>query len=793
MSAITDADVRAALTPASWIVPAEQDVPPAGQRPAYLLRGRCTASAGATARLHATAHGIYEFFLNCVRVGDLELTPGFSAYRKRLDVQTYDVSDLLIDGENTLVAVLSDGWFRGRHGFERRADGFGTRTALLAGVIGEDDLPLLVTDGSWTSRPSHITRADLMDGQAVDFTALDPAWFTGGGEGWAPVTLTEDDPLCADRGRLVAPMAPDVRRIEELAPASVTFPQPGTAVLDFGQNINGWVRLTELGPASTHLTLTHGEALDADGLVTTEHLRAFNFASRHLLPAGQIDEVISGGRPGEWLEPRHTTHGFQFVQIDGVPDGLDLTGSRAVVVHSDLPRTGEFDCSDERLVRLHEVVRWSLRDNVCAVPTDCPQRERSGFTGDWQIFVSTATLMTDVDAFSRRWLRDLAADQWADGRVPTVVPNPGGDQPSGIAFEDASAGSAGWGDAAALVPWELWRAYGDKDALAEQFGAMRRWVDYAAECAANHRHPDRAAAHPTPATHERYLWDTGFHFGEWLEPDLPVQIDPCADLSIVATAYLHRSARIAAATATVLGDDALAASYQEIADGARFAWQAEHLLPDGRLRVERQAHYVRGLAFDLIPDALRQASADRLADLVRANDNRLTTGFLATGMLLPVLADHGHADLAHTLLTRTGQPSWLGMLDAGATTMWERWDGITPDGTVNASLNHYSKGAVASFLHTHLVGLRLPEFPRPDEAGYRVIRIAPTPVPGITSASTRQHTAQGPLTISWRADPQKCFTLDVDLPAGTVAEATLPDGGVHRLTGRARLTAPLPR
>lgn len=784
---MTDQHVRDALAGATWISPAEGTVSSWGRRPAYALRRRFEVVRRTPVRLYATAHGIYELFLNGVRLGELELTPGFSAYRARLEVQCFDVTDLVAPGANTLVAMLSDGWYRGRHGFERRADGFGTRTSLLAAAMDADGQPLLLTDQRWQCRPSHIWRADLMDGQGEDLRRRDPGWFDGHDDGgWAAVEASTD-PLCADRRRLVAPGAPPVRRIDEIAPASIDLSRPGRAVLDFGQNINGWVRLTDLGPSGTHLTLTHGESLDAAGAVTIDHLRAFVFATGDRLPAGQVDEVISAGRPGEQFEPRHTTHGFRYVQIDGVPAGLNLAGARAIVVHSDLDRTGEFACSDPRLERLHEVVRWSMRDNTCSVPTDCPQRERSGFTGDWQVFVSTAALMADVNAFSRRWLRDLAADQWPDGRVPTIVPNPSGNRPSGNRFEDASAGSAGWGDAAAIVAWELWRAYGDREALAEQLPAMRHWVAYAAGCAANARHPDRAAARPHPASHERYLWDTGFHFGEWLEPDRPTALDPSVDHGITATAYLHRSAAITAAAAGVLGLDDVAEAHQRIADGAKAAWQAEYLTPEGILTQERQAHYVRALAFELVPEGLRQAIANRLAHLIHANHDRLNTGFLATGPLLPVLADHGHSELAHRLLTATGTPSWLGMLDAGATTMWEHWEGIGPDGVVTGSLNHYSKGAVAAFLHSHIAGLRLPQFPSGDEAGYRRVIVRPTLLPGITSATTRQKTVAGPLEVGWRAGGGE-LRLHVDLPPGTVADVELPGGLTCQLRGRSEVT-----
>ncbi len=772
--------VREALAEASWIGPSEPVIAPAGRRPAYLLRGSFTWEGHNDAlTCWVTAHGVYELFVNGVRVGDRELAPGFTAYRKRLQVQRHDLAGLLVEGRNTVVAVLSDGWFRGRHGFERRADGFGTRTGLLLAVIDDAGRRVLGSDAAWESRPSHITAADLMDGQREDRRLFDPAWFTGGGRDWAPVTLPTGQHV-ADRARLIPSAGPVTRRLAELAPTQVTRPRPGTVVLDAGESVNGWVRLPDLGPAGTRLVLTHGEALDASGLVTTEHLRAFNFASKELLPAGQVDEVISAGRSGDAFEPRHTTHGFRYVQVDGVPEGLDLSGARAVLVGDDLGRTGEFACSDPRLNALHEVVRRSLITNACAVPTDCPQRERSGFTGDWQVFVGTAALFADVAGFSRRWLADLAADQWSDGRIPTIVPNPGGDWPSGVAFEDGSAGSAGWGDAAVMVPWELWRAYGDADALAEAYPALVRWVDYAAGCAAASRHPDRAARRPVAAAHERHLWDTGFHFGEWLEPGVPPNPDPRIDRGIVATAYLHRSASLAARIARLLRRPD-AARFAALADGARAAWQAEYLLPDGRLTEERQAHYVRALAFGLVPAAQSGAVADRLAELVHAAGDRLDTGFLATGLLLPTLADHGHAALAHRLLTRTGYPSWLGMLDAGATTMWEWWDGVAPDGSVRGSLNHYSKGAVASFLHTHVAGLRLPESPDADAAGYRRVLIQPVPGP-LTHASTTQLTTAGRIAVAWRVAGAE-FVLDVSLPDATVAEVHLPDGGVHQVEG----------
>jgi alpha-L-rhamnosidase len=786
--------VQDALRDAEWISPVETGCTEAGQRPAYWLRGSFNWMPGTAASeravVHATAHGIYELFVNGTRVGNDELTPGFTSYRKRLQVQQWDITDLLVRGENVVAALLSDGWFRGRHGFERRADGFGTETAFLASVNDATGTQtFLATGESWLCRESHITHADLMDGQTTDLRRLDPAWLTPSGsagqasttaDGWVPVARPSG-PLHEDRSRLVLPVSPPARRIEELRPVRVTTPEQGITVVDFGQNINGWVRLGSLGPEGTRTVLRHGEVLDKAGRVSTENIRAFNFATRTPLPAGQVDEVVSAGRPDDVFEPRHTTHGFRYVQVEGHTGTLAAEDITAVVVHTPLDRTGWFECSDPRLNALHDAISWSFRGNACDVPTDCPQRERSGFTGDWQVFVDTAALMFDVAAFSEKWLEDLAADQWPDGRVPTVVPNPAGDGPSGNAFEDMAAGSAGWGDAAVLVPWSLWRAYGDKHALARAFPSMRGWVDYAAAAAAGARHPERSGERPVPLAHERFLWDTGFHFGEWLEPDSPPNPDPSRDHGIVATAYLFRSASVLARAAKVLGDAAAAAKYAVLSEQVLAAWRTEYLDENGTLNEESQGHYVRALAFGLVPDELAAHTAARLVELIRANGNRLGTGFLATGLLLPVLADQGYPDLAYDLLLSTGTPSWLGMLEAGATTMWEWWDGVTDQGA-RGSLNHYSKGAVGSFLYTHLAGIRLPEDPAQEETAYRRLTIAPQPGGGITSASAAVVTPRGRISVAWTLEHGQ-FTLEVDLPDGVEAAVELPDGSTRLVAG----------
>lgn len=767
---------------ASWISPTEGEVAPAGERPAQLLRATFDLPEGVAvtrARAYATAHGLYELFVNDRRVGDIELAPGSTAYRANLDVQTYDLTDLVRPGANAVGAVLSDGWFRGQNGFTREHDCFGARLALLAQVVvdlADGERVVVGTGPGWRSSTGEIVRADLIEGEAVDLRLRQEGWSTAsfaGADAWAPCTVRDDLGL----DTLTSSPAPPVRRTEELRPVSVTRVGDGVEgvdVVDLGQNINGWVRLSSLGPAGATTTLTHGEMLDEAGRVTLDHLVPFDFMKQEALSPGQVDQVVSRGEPGDTFEPRHTTHGFQYIQVEGHEAPLDAEDVTGVVVHTDLVRTGWFSCSDDRLERLHEAAIWSFRDNACDVPTDCPQRERAPWTGDWQIFAPTAAYLYDVAGFSAKWLRDLRADQWPDGRVPNFTPDPAG--PAAFDHELARfmTGSSGWGDAAVLVPWEMWVEYGDERFLTEQFDSMVAWVDFAATTAANDRHPIRAANRPEPAAHETYLWDTGFHWGEWCEPDS----DPAtvftreADLADVATAYLHLSARRLGQIAGLLERHEEAARYRELAERSLEAWRAEFIDDDGRITPDTQPNLVRALAFDLVPDDLRAVTADRLVELVHTAGDHLTTGFLATPYLLPVLADHGHLDLAYRLLFQDTPPSWLAMIDRGATTIWEHWEGVDAQG--DGSLNHYSKGAVVTFLHRYVAGLR----PDPDHPAYERFTVAPMPGGGLTAAEAVHDSRRGRARSGWKIESGR-FLLEVEVPPGANAEVILPDGRRH--------------
>ncbi len=760
---------------ARWIEPLEPERAAAGSRPTNWLRTTFLAPATvARGRLYITAHGVYEAHLNGVRVGDMELTPGYTQYEHRLQVQTFDVTGLIRTGErNELAVEVSDGWWRGQVGLFRASGQWGDATGLLAQLEVEDAdgaRTTVATDGAWTSAPSrHL--ADLIDGETLDLGHPGPL------DTWQPVRV-------ADYGleNLVASPAPPVRRVGTL-PAVAVSRVGARQIVDVGRNSNGWIRLGGLGAAGSRLVLTYGEALDPSGDLTQANIVPDVPMLPHPLPAGQVDTVLVGDEPDAVVEPRHSTKGFRYVAVEGLDHFLDPADVTAVVVHTDLAATGTFACSDLRIDRLHEAARGSFLANACDIPTDCPTRERAGWSGDWQLFFPSAAFLFDVAGFGTKWLRDFVAGQWPDGVLPNTAPEPrfeGREGPNAFL-----AGSAGWGDAIAILPWEQYLAYGDTGILEEAWPALVRWLSRAATIARKQRHPERVAARPTALPHEEYLWDAGFSFGEWLEPEPEVErlgfpAFVAADKSEVATAYLRHSTRLAARIAEVLGREEEARRYAAYSDRVREAWATEFLDGAGRVTPATQATCVRALVFDLLPDEARRAVADQLAALVREAGGHLTTGFLSTPLLLPALADADRADVAYDLLFQDTWPSWLKMIDGGATTIWERWEGYDADGMPSHSHNHYSKGAVIAFLHRYTAGIRT------LEPGYRRFAIAPVPDARLEWAEATHDSPYGRIRSAWRRVEQG-VVLDVEVPPGTECEVTPPGAaavivgpGTHR-------------
>ncbi|MDH2443165.1 family 78 glycoside hydrolase catalytic domain [Amnibacterium sp. CER49] len=757
--------LRTADWTARWIEPDEESPAEPGRRPTTWLRTRFRAPEPVVrARLHITAHGVFEAHVDRRRIGDAELTPGWTQYESRLQVQTFDVSGLVCAGEEQELAVeVSDGWWRGQIGLFRAADQWGPTAGLLAQLEldGERGARTVVTtDGSWTWAPSsHL--ADLIAGEAIDLAHPGPRG------GWRPVRVADHD-----LGNLVASPAPPVRRVEELPARSVRRAGRGL-VVDFGQNVNGWVRLSGLDAPGARLTITYGEALDPSGDVTQANLVPEVPMLPEPLPAGQVDTVLLGDGPAT-AEPRHSTKGFRYVRIEGLDADLAPGSATAVVVHTDLPRIGMFRCSDERVNRLHEAAAWSFRGNACDVPTDCPTRERAGWSGDWQLFLPAAAFLFDVGGFATKWFRDFVAAQWPDGIMPNVAPQAPAEGPHGPAA--SLAGSAGWGDAVAILPVEQHLATGDEGILAEAWPALVRWLDRAQRIAREQRHPDRAAERPEPLPHEQHLWDAGFSFGEWLEPEPEVErlgfpAFVAADKSDVATAYLRHSTRLAARIATVLGKQREADEYAAYSERVREAWAAEFLDESGLVRPANQANCVRALAFDLVPDEARARIATQLVALVRDAGDHLTTGFLSTPLLLPALADAGHAEVAYDLLLQDSWPSWLKMIDEGATTIWERWSGYDADGMPSQSHNHYSKGAVVAFLHRYTAGIV------PLEPGYRRFAVRPVPDARLDWAQASHESPYGRIRSAWHRTADG-IALEVEVPPGARCEVTPPGGSI---------------
>lgn len=777
---------------AAWIAPVVTEDLGHGRRPAHLLSISFSVAAEVrSARLYSTALGVYTAEVNGQRVGTAELLPGSTSYDRTLYAQASDVTVQLRPGLNELAIELSDGWYRGQVGAFRLPAGWGDGTAFRAELhldLADGSHQVVRTGEGWSSRRSATTRADLMEGQTTDFTApLDEA---------RPVIVGGVDAPPVDYSP-----APPVRVVERRRAERITRIGEDRWIIDFGQNASGWVRLDELGPRGTRTVIEYGEHLGPDGDLSTTHLDSHK-PGEPTVVFSQRDEVVSGGQD-EVFEPRHTVHGFQYARVTRTGAPLAEAGIEMHVVHSDLEPTGSFRCSDEDLNRLHRIADWSFRGNAVDVPTDCPTRERLAWSGDYQVFISTATRLYDVLGFSRKWLRSVRDDQLDDGRITNFSPD---GRRIKLHLDDQFAmmtGSAGWGDAIVAVPWELYRTYGDVEVLAENWTAMRRWVEWALGKAASERHHARVQRSSEPEAHERYLWDGTFHWGEWCEPKErdadgnridPVQSNPMAwfmaDKGEVGTAFLYRSTATLSRIAGLLGHRDDEARYAALADRIRDAWQIAYLSEDGTTSVDSQASYVRALSFGLVPEQLRAAAADRLVERIREAGTQLRTGFLSTGDLLPVLADAGHPDVAYELLLQREEPSWLAMLDRGATTVWEGWEGIDEHGDAHDSLNHYSKGAVIRFLHTHSLGLRQEQ----GSAGWRSIVIAPVPGGALTWAEGSFVTPNGTVSVRWAVE-DGTLRLDADIPVGTNARILLPDGTEHRAGAgrhRAECAAPHP-
>ena len=714
--------------------------------PAPIFERRIEIGADlAAARLYVSALGILVASVNGTRVGDEHFAPGWTSYDREVGYRVYDLGALLHAGTNTLTVLLGNGWYRGRiasFGLHRGRP-YGERLALLAQVelIHCDGRRVVIgTDQQWTARASRILADDFYDGQTTDLRPAEPA----GAEAVAGAVERLDGAPPVLR----APTAPPVREIDLRLARSLTPTRHGGVLVDFGRNVVGWVRLRVRGAPGRQVTVRHAEVLQ-DGELCVRPLRGAQATDRYRL----------SGDAAQTLEPALTFHGFRYAEITGVA-ATDIVEVCAVVLGSDLRPTGTFTTSDESLNRLHANVVTSMRGNFLDIPTDCPARdERLGWCGDTQVFAPTAAALFDVAGFLSSWLCTLAGDQLEDGTVPVVIPRV-------FATETPSAG---WGDAAVIVPWVLYQRFGDRDVLARQYASMAAWVDKVA-----------ALAGPN------LCWTGGPQLGDWLDPSAPPD-EPSrarADPDVLATAHFARSADLLARSAEVLGRSGDHRRYRALADAIRNAFTATYVTGEGVIRSDCQTVYALALRWNLLTDPeLHRRAGRRLVELVRARGHRVGTGFLGTPLVLDALTSVGAVADAYAMVTCRALPSWLYAVDLGATSMWERWDSLLPDGSVHpdemTSFNHYAFGAVADWMHRTIGGLT------PTAPGYREVRVAPVPGGGVTSAAVSHLSPYGEIAVSWRIRSGR-FSLRLEIPTGVRATVVLPNGLARDAVGPGR-------
>ncbi|MFF1839187.1 alpha-L-rhamnosidase [Streptomyces sp. NPDC058231] len=676
------------------------------------------------ARLYSTALGLYEAHLNGERVGEDRLAPGWTDYRKRVQYQTYDVTKLVRAGANALGVTVATGWYAGNVGMFGPHQ-YGERPALMAQLevtYADGSTERVVSGTDWRAATGPVTSADIMSGEEYDARLETDGWTRAGFDDSAWAAVEAVDKVSA---ALVAEAGGPTRVERELTARRMTEPKPGVFVYDLGQNMVGAVRLTVSGKAGTAVRLRHAEVLNPDGTIYTANLRTARATDTYTLKGG--------GK--ETYEPRFTFHGFRYVEVTGYPGRPPLNAVVGRVIHTDAPFTMGFSTNVPMLNQLHSNITWGQRGNFVSIPTDTPARdERLGWTGDINVFAPTATYNMESGRFLTKWLGDLRDGQSEDGAFTDVAPFVG----------TVGRGVAGWGDAGVTVPWALYQAYGDTRVLEQSWPSMLKWLDYLEKHSSGFLRPDEG-------------------YGDWLN----IQDETPKD--VIGTAYFAHAADLVARAAEALGEDP--APYRSLFGSVRDAFRAAYVSSGGKVKGDTQTAYVLALSMDLLTESDRGPAADRLVELIRSKDWHLSTGFLGTPRLLPVLTATGHTDVAYRLLVQRSFPSWGYQIDKGATTMWERWDSIRPDGSFQDagmnSFNHYAYGSVGEWMYANIAGIA------PAAPGFRKILVRPRPGGGVTEAEGHYDSVQGPITTRWSADGG-AFRLTLTVPANTTAEVWVP-------------------
>ena len=715
-------------------------------RPSPMLRKQFSASKKIkSARAYITSHGLYEAFINDKRVGDSYLTPGWTSYNKRLQYQVFDVTSLLSQGSNVVGVVLGSGWYRGHLAWEDNKNLYGRHLDLLiqfAVTYADGSTDYIVSDESWKSSPGPIRYSEIYHGEINDARLEKTGWLTSGYDDskWSSVQVND-----LPKNHIIATHNETIKKHEQF-PAKRIFRTPkGELVVDFGQNLVGFVQLKVSGKAGDSIKIYHAEVLDKAGNFYTENLRI----------AKQENIYILKGEGVENFEPHFTFQGFRYAKLVGFPGELKPENISAVALYSDMELTGSFTSSNPLINQLQHNIQWGQKGNFLDVPTDCPQRdERLGWTGDAQVFARTAAFNMDVNNFFGKWLKDLAADQEPNGSIPYVIPNVLGAN---------AGGSAGWADAGVIIPWTMYIHYGDTSILAQQYASMKKWIGYMQN------------------NSNDYLWNKGFHFGDWLFYRPGDDNDGRAavtDKYLISQCFFANSTQLMINAASVLGKLEDVTTYTELLKNIKSAFVKEYVTPSGRLVSSTQTAYVLALQFDMLPEALRQQAAARLTQNIRDYGNHLTTGFLGTPYLCHVLSRFGHIDVAYRLLLQETYPSWLYPVKMGATTIWERWDGQKPDSTFQTpgmnSFNHYAYGAIGDWMYRVVAGIDTDE----STPGYKKIKIMPHPGGKFTHVAADYKSDYGLISSHWKTDADRLI-LDVEIPPNTTARIFIPAEGVE--------------
>ena len=692
----------------------------------------------AHATAYITAHGLYEAYINGKRIGDAWLTPGWTSYKKRLQYQAYDVTNLLQNGHNAIGAIVGNGWFRSILGWKNQGNIYGNTLALLLQVnikYADGSSENIVTDESWKCASGEIQYSQVYNGEIIDARKQMAGWKTASyNDGNWQAVKTVSHPMDI----LVATVNEPVKKQETFKALQLITTPKGEKVIDFGQNLVGWVQVKVKGNAGDSIIIKHAEVLDKEGNFYIDNLRSAKAMAKYILKGGET----------ETFHPYFTWMGFRYIKIEGSVTEIDPANFEAVALYSDMEPTGSFATSHPLLNQLQHNIEWGQRGNFLDVPTDCPQRdERLGWTGDAQAFARTAAFNMNVNNFFAKWLRDVEADQ-DNGVVPHVVPNVLG-KPSN---------SAGWADVATIAPWEMYLAYGDLRLLATQYNSMKAFVESMRRASKND------------------LWNTGSHYGDWLfyQPvDDRSGRAAVTDKHLIAQCFYAHSTQLLINAATVLGKSADIQEYTALLKKIKDAFNKEYVTRSGRMVSSTQTAYVLALHFDMLPEAQRQPAAEKLVENIKSYGNHLTTGFLGTPYLCHVLTRFGADSTAYKLLLQETYPSWLYPVKMGATTIWERWDGIKPDGSFQTpgmnSFNHYAYGAIGDWMYRKMVGLDTYE----DGVGYKHIRVKPHIGGNLKKASASLKTYYGTLSNRWTIEDGG-LEMEVEIPTNTRATIYIP-------------------